>query len=121
MNVWQIILVILGNTGFFTLIQKIIQNRNDKKGLLSKILTALDQMKEQLEKQEKDNCRTQLLLLISNYPHDTQEIMMLAKYYFEDLGGNWYASSIFHAWLIKYNLPDPIWFEKKIKKREAEI
>ena len=66
MNGWQIVLVILGNTGFFALIQTIIQNRKDKKGLLSKILTALDQLKKQMKKQEKDNCRTQLLLLISD-------------------------------------------------------
>jgi hypothetical protein len=121
MNGWQIVLVILGNTGFFALIQTIIQNRKDKKGLLSKILTALDQLKKQMKKQEKDNCRTQLLLLISDYPHETQEIMTLAKYYFDDLDGNWYASSIFRAWLIKNNIPDPIWFEKKLKKRETEI
>ena len=120
MNGWQIVLVILGNTGFFALIQTIIQNRKDKKGL-SKILAAIADLKKQMKKQEKDNCRTQLLLLISDYPHETQEIMTLAKYYFDDLDGNWYASSIFRAWLIKNDIPDPIWFEKKIKKREAEI
>ena len=64
MNGWQIVLVILGNTGFFALIQTIIQNRKDKKGLLSKILAAIADLKKQMKKQEKDNCRTQLLLLI---------------------------------------------------------
>ena len=54
MNGWQIVLVILGNTGFFALIQTIIQNRKDKKGLLSKILAAIADLKKQMKKQEKD-------------------------------------------------------------------
>ena len=120
MNVWQIVLVILGNTGFFALIQTIIQNRNSKKGILSRILESIAELKKQMKKQEKDNCRTQLLLLISDYPHERQEIMTLAKYYFDDLEGNWYASSIFRSWLEKNDIPEPYWFGKKHKKKETE-
>ena len=46
--------------------------------------------------------------------------MTLAKYYFEDLEGNWYASSIFRAWLEKNEIPEPLWFGKKSTKKEND-
>jgi len=118
MNVWQLVLVILGNTGFYALIQALIQARRQKKGLLSQIMQAVEGLKKQMKKQECDNCRTQLLLLISDYPHERQEIMTLAKHYFDDLHGNWYASSIFRSWLETNKIPEPLWLEKSNNKKE---
>lgn len=118
MNVWQLVLVILGNTGFYALVQALIQARAQKKGLLSQIMQAIEGLRKQMKKQECDNCRTQLLLLISDYPHERQEILTLARHYFDDLKGNWYASSIFRSWLKENNIPEPYWLGKKDKKEK---
>ena len=120
MNVLQVVLVVLGNTGFYALIQALVQSRNQKKGILSQIMTAIGELKKQMKKQECDNCRTQLLLLISDYPHERQEIMTLAKHYFDDLDGNWYASSIFCSWLETNSIPEPYWFGKKNEKGDKK-
>ena len=104
MNVWQLVLVILGNTGFYTLVQALIQARTQKKGLLSQIMQAIEGLKKQMKKHECDSCRTQLLLLISDYPHERQEIL--------------YASSIFRSWLRENNIPEPYWLGEKDKKEK---
>lgn len=107
MPTWAAILLgVIGSAGFWATVQFLITRWDNNKGL-----------KKQLKKLEKDGCRTQLLLLISDYPHEKQEIMTLAKYYFDDLSGNWYASSIFRKWLRENSIPEPMWFKKK---KEAE-
>ena len=110
MPTWAAILLgVIGSAGFWATVQVLITRWDKNKGL-----------KKQLKKLEKDGCRTQLLLLISDYPHEKQEIMTLGKYYFDDLNGNWYASSIFRKWLEENNIPDPSWFAGKGHKKEAE-
>ena len=103
MPTWAaIVLGFIGSAGFWATVQFLISRYDKNKGI-----------DKTLKKLEKDSCRMQLLLLISDYPHEKQEIMTLAKYYFEELDGNWYASSIFRAWLKSNEIPEPIWFEKK--------
>ena len=120
MNVWQIVLVILGNTGFFALIQTIIQNRNSKKGILSRILESVAELKKQMKKQEKDNCRTQLLLLMSAYPQDIHELMTVAEHYFQDLHGNWYMTTLFRGYLKKNNITPPVWLSEVAASNRKE-
>ena len=59
---------------------------------------------------EKDELRTQLLLLLSDYPEERQEIMKLAEHYFKDLKGNWYATTLFNNWLVERQIARPEWF-----------
>ena len=110
MTLGELALVVLGNTGIYTLIQGLITRHDRKKGLLAEIKAAIQDLKEQGLKQERDNCRTQMLLLISDYPNEKQEILTLAKHYFVDLKGNWYASSIFRKYLQEQQIEPPLWF-----------
>ena len=116
MNIWQVVLVVLGNAGFFALIQTLVQRHDRKKGLLAEIKSDVQELKRQGIVQERDNCRTQLLLLISDYPEEKQEIMTLAKHYFVDLEGNWYASSIYRKYLHDHQIEAPFWFLNHVHK-----
>lgn len=98
-----IISAILGSTGLTTLVQFLITRKDKKKDLLIKIDHKIDVL-------EKDGCRTQLLLLLSDYPENIQEIMTLAEHYFCRLHGDWYLSSMFNDWLEKRHLSKPLWF-----------
>ena len=75
---------------------------NDEK--LNKILHEQD-------KQEKDQLRTQLLVMMSLMPTNHEEIMTLAQRYFGDLKGDWFYSSLFAKWIKDNNIEKPIWFE----------
>ena len=72
-------------------------------------------VKEIKEKQaisEKDELRTQLLLLLADYPTENAEIMKLAKHYFSDLDGNWYLTSLFNRWMETNSIAKPEWFRE---------
>ena len=70
----------------------------------------LAEIGHKLDKLERDSCRTQLLLLLSDYPDQTEEIMRLARHYFADLSGNWYMTSLFNQWLEQKRIGKPEWF-----------
>ena len=71
----------------------------------------LAEIGHKLDKLERDGCRTQLLLLLSDYPDQTEEIMRLAQHYFADLRGNWYMTGLFNQWLEKNKIGKPEWFD----------
>ena len=69
----------------------------------------IDKVSEQINDIELDSTRTQLLTLISDYPNNEEEIMRVAKYYFQDLDGDWYMTSLFTKWAESKGLdPDTI-------------
>ncbi len=69
----------------------------------------IDNVSEQIKSIELDAARTQLLTLISDYPDNEEEIMRVAKYYFQDLDGDWYMTSLFTKWAKARGLdPDTI-------------
>lgn len=70
-----------------------------------------DDIKNTLNKLEKDGLRTQLLLLILIKPEEKTEILRLAEHYFKVLHGNWYMTSIFNNWLKAENVANPEWFD----------
>ena len=96
----SIILGFIGSGAFATIVTAIINAVSSRKGIKSK-----------LKKLEKDSIRTQLLLMISDYPGEKQEIMTLAQYYFEVLKSDWYMTSLFDKWLKKNGLDRPSWFK----------
>lgn len=53
-------------------------------------------------KLELSNTRTELMTLISHSPENVIQIEMVARYYFLDLGGDWYMSGIYSEWAKKY-------------------
>lgn len=47
---------------------------------------------------EEHAARSQLLTLMSDYPDNESEILKVAQYYFHDLNGDWYMTSLFTKW-----------------------
>lgn len=72
---------------------------------------ALSRIEKKLDKLERDSCRTQMMLLMSNYPDKTEELMRLAQHYFADLSGDWYMTSLFNQWLEQKHIGKPEWFD----------
>lgn len=58
----------------------------------------IDNVSEKIDSIELNSTRNQLLTLISNYPDNEEEILKVAKYYFKDLNGDWYMTSLFSKW-----------------------
>jgi hypothetical protein len=103
-----IIIAVIGSTGLSAFIQFLI-SRHDKKH------DRLADIEKKLDKTEKDSVRMQLLFLINQMPSEHNEIMTLAEYYFGNLKGNWYLSSLFNKWVTQENLETPTWFTKEPK------
>ena len=100
-----VVVSVFASSGFFALIQFLIQRHDTKKNI-----------KETLLKLEKDGLRTQLLLMILMKPEEKKEILTLGQRYFakppEGLDGNWYMTDIFKKWLKEKGHSDPEWFNK---------
>lgn len=58
----------------------------------------LDTIIEKVDKAELDATRSQLLALMSDYPDNESEILKVADYYFNELGGDWYMTDLFTKW-----------------------
>lgn len=58
----------------------------------------LDTIIEKVDKAELDATRSQLLALMSDYPDNESEILKVADYYFNRLGGDWYMTDLFTKW-----------------------
>lgn len=109
----------LGNAGvmaaIIALVEYLIKRHDAKKGKMAEVDSKLDSIDKRLEKTEKDELRTQLLVLISDYPDNKEGIMAVAQHYFADLHGNWYATSIFNQWLEDTATAKPEWFKEEWK------
>ena len=111
MPVWATVLIsIAGGGGLFGFLEFLISRKDGKKGILRQILDKLDELSKRQDKAEKDALRTQILLMISDYPHEHQEILLLAHKYFVGCRGNWYLTSIFENYLKSEQIPFPNWF-----------
>lgn len=73
----------------------------------------LDKLLNEQKKSEKDNLRTQLLVMMTVLPDNHEEIMTLAERYFKQLQGDWFYSSLFAKWLKENNIEKPFWFDEK--------
>ena len=114
-----IIIAILGSGALSALISGIFNLINEKSKHKREITDRMDEITQRLKhieqnqvKAEKDQCRTQLLLMIADYPEEKSEIMKLAEHYFEDLSGNWYLTSLFNRWLEDNKIKKPEWFKE---------
>ena len=106
-----IVCAVLGSAGLFTLIQFLITRHDRKKDRISVVEQQLNNQAEQLKRQEKDSCRTQLLILMADYPKEVSEIMKIGKHYFEDLQADWYLTSLFQKYLEREEITPPLWFK----------
>ncbi|MBR4315196.1 MAG: hypothetical protein IKP66_09830 [Lachnospiraceae bacterium] len=78
----------------------------------------LDRIEDDIDYLQKGTLRTQMLLLIADFPSRSEEIMKVAKRYFVTHNGDWYMTSIFHDYLEKNNLITPSWFNNQNHKEE---
>lgn len=111
-------------TGLFGLLMLLINrafSKKDKKSEESdeqeKRICDLEELgKEQqkaLERQERDNCRIQMLIMMMHYESETEQIMKLAEHYFSDLRGDWYMTGLFNKWLDTNHIGNPSWFNSE--------
>ena len=85
------------------LIQFFITRHDGQKGITAKISA-------QLDRQELDLCKIQIMCLIKDYPQKAPEILDLAKIYFCELDGDTYITDLFNDWLIDRKIEPPAWF-----------
>ena len=108
MKWWEILIqvasIVLGSVGLFSFIEFMIKRRDEQHSLLKEISKKMDKM-------EKDNCRTQMLVLMSDYPDEKKELMTIAEHYFHDLHGNWYMTALFRKHLRDCGITPPVWFQ----------
>lgn len=114
----SLILGILGALCGNGLIQFLITRKDQQKkdsieNKLSPIESKLDKLLVETKKTEKDNLRTQLLVMMNMMPNNQEEIMTCAERYFKQLEGDWFYSSLFAKYLKENNIEPPIWFNVK--------
>lgn len=68
----------------------------------SKFASLESEIKTANTKTETQITRLELLNLIHNQPENIAEIEKIAKYYFQDLGGDWYMTGIYSKWCSQY-------------------
>jgi len=108
-----IITGICGAGWLATLIMFFFQRHDAKKKEDSEENQRLNDLEEALKKNEKDNVRIQLLLLMSTYTEeDEHEILTCAEHYFVGLKSNWYMTAKFNRFLQKNNIAVPEWFKE---------
>lgn len=106
----ETILAVFGAVLGSGLIQFLITRHDNNKA--NPIEKKIDKILEEQKKTEKDNLRTQLLVMMNMMPNNHEEIMTLAERYFKELKGDWFYSSLFSKWLKDNNVEKPLWFEK---------
>ena len=104
-----IIIAIIGSGALSTVISAIITAVSNRRSRLKKIEEKLSAIEANQKAAEKDALRTQLLVMIADYPEEKTDILRLAEHYFKDLQGNWVASSVFNKWAADHCETAPDW------------
>lgn len=98
-----IIIATIGSNALFGFVQFLISRKDNNNSIIKEI-------KDKLSFIDQGLVRMQLLVLISNYPDRTEEIMKLAKLYFCTFNGNFYLTTLFKTYLDEHKLIYPQWF-----------
>lgn len=89
--------------------------RSKKDGVESKLSALIEEQKDirtLIKRQEKDALRTELKLMISDFPDEETDILRLAEHYFKDLNGNWTMANIFTRWCKEKGIDLPAWVKQ---------
>lgn len=90
------IIIIGGAIGTFTTyVSSLIVNKIDEK---------IQPLHETVKVIQLDTTRLQLIQMMEHEPEDREGILKLAKYYFVDLGGDWYMTSVFNDWCMERDI-----------------
>lgn len=107
----EIVIAILGSGALSALISGIFGLIMARKSKQKEIEEDLSDIKRRLEIAEKDAIRTQLLVLIKDFPDEKTDILRLGQHYFVKCEGNWVMSDIFLKYLQENQIPTPSWFK----------
>lgn len=117
-----VLAIIASSAAILTFTQFLITRHDNKKGALVELTRTVDKirddvadLKESASKQEGDNCRQQLMLLIHISPNNAGDIIPLAFHYFVELKGDTYMTNLFQNWLVEKSIDTPIWFKGEHK------
>lgn len=95
----------------------LIKAKKSKKDGVEAKLEALAQEQKEIrgliKQQEKDALRTELKLMISDFPDEETDILRLSEHYFKVLDGNWTMANIFVNWCKSRGIELPPWFKHK--------
>lgn len=69
------------------------------------------QTNEKLDSIQRDVTRIRLMYLMHHEPQDAENIIVIAKLYFDGFHGNSEASKTFARWLKEQNIKKPSWFK----------
>ena len=107
-----ILTIVLSSNALTVLITAIITALGNRKTKLKEIEKKLEAIEKNQKTAEKDTLRTQLLVMIADFPDETTDILRLAEHYFKDLDGNWVASALFNEWAKEHCESAPTWAKK---------
>lgn len=109
-----VLVALLGSSGLiggiFSVINTVLSRKAAKSDKQQEIEKRLEQLEKDTAENKQDATRVQMLLLMSDYPDDKQEILKIAERYFKEMGGNFYMDSLFLKWLARNDLEKPSWF-----------
>ena len=92
------------------------------KTITAKVDDRMTVMETSMAEIRRDTVRTQLLLLINDYPDNKHRILTVAKAYFHDLEGDWYVSGLFAEWAAEHDVDiSGILSVQEIKKIKGEL
>lgn len=118
-----IVAIIGGGAGFITAlftvglkiheIHKTNKEKTFEERIKPVIVDALRPTNDKLDAMQVDVTRIRLLDLIRHEPTDAENILNVAKIYFNKMDGNSEASKQFSRWLELENIKKPDWFKYK--------
>ena len=109
----NILAIVLSSNALTVILTAVITAINNRRSRLKVVEEMQQKMLENQKIAEKDALRTQLLLMIADYPNEKTDILRLAEHYFKDLEGNWVASNIFNHWVTeKCDGINPEWLSR---------
>lgn len=102
-------LIAAGVPALVTVISAILQSRSKKfadamKENCAHMDRRFDEIDAQIQSLKLDETRTQLLYLLAHDEEDKESILTVARFYFEELHGDWYVSNIFTKWAKKHDV-----------------
>lgn len=106
-NITSVIISIV--TALSTIITVVIQTKKNSKAIE-------ETSKATRELLEVNDYKTYLLLLIADYPDKVDEILYVARHYFEELNGNSFVLHLFGDWLDSKKIIHPEWFLEAKRK-----